>query len=75
MDLRQDGVDTLAIMPTGAGKSLTYQLAAMLRPSPTLVLSPLGAQQSTAQTVVGAMFLLANAVIARTTGDYFDAPA
>jgi ATP-dependent DNA helicase RecQ len=36
-----DGVDTLAIMPTGAGKSLTYQLAAMLRPSPTLVLSPL----------------------------------
>ena len=36
-----EGVDTLAIMPTGAGKSLTYQLAAMLRPSPTLVLSPL----------------------------------
>jgi len=35
------GDDTLAIMPTGAGKSLTYQLAAMLRPSPTLVLSPL----------------------------------
>jgi peptidoglycan/LPS O-acetylase OafA/YrhL len=41
----------------------------------TLFLSPLGAQQSTAQTAVGAMFLLANAVIARTTGDYFDAPA
>jgi ATP-dependent DNA helicase RecQ len=36
-----EGVDTLAVMPTGAGKSLTYQLAAMLRPSPTLVLSPL----------------------------------
>ncbi|HEX6724420.1 MAG TPA: ATP-dependent DNA helicase RecQ [Gaiella sp.] len=36
-----EGADTLAIMPTGAGKSLTYQLAAMLRPSPTLVLSPL----------------------------------
>ena len=36
-----DGRDTLALMPTGAGKSLTYQLAAMLRPSPTLVLSPL----------------------------------
>jgi len=35
------GEDTLAVMPTGAGKSLTYQLAAMLRPSPTLVLSPL----------------------------------
>ena len=28
-------------MPTSSGKSLTYQLAAMLRPTPTLVLSPL----------------------------------
>ncbi|WP_411276942.1 RecQ family ATP-dependent DNA helicase [Gaiella sp.] len=36
-----DGRDTLALMPTGSGKSLTYQLAAMLRPQPTLVLSPL----------------------------------
>ena len=36
-----DGRDTLALMPTGSGKSLTYQLAAMLRPEPTLVLSPL----------------------------------
>jgi ATP-dependent DNA helicase RecQ len=36
-----EGRDTLALMPTGSGKSLTYQLAAMLRPSPTLVLSPL----------------------------------
>ena len=35
------GRDTLALMPTGSGKSLTYQLAAMLRPQPTLVLSPL----------------------------------
>jgi ATP-dependent DNA helicase RecQ len=36
-----EGRDTLALMPTGSGKSLTYQLAAMLRPRPTLVLSPL----------------------------------
>ena len=36
-----EGHDTLALMPTGSGKSLTYQLAAMLRPTPTLVLSPL----------------------------------
>ena len=36
-----EGRDTLALMPTGSGKSLTYQLAATLRPEPTLVLSPL----------------------------------
>ena len=33
--------DVLAIMPTGAGKSLCYQLAALLRPGLTLVVSPL----------------------------------
>jgi ATP-dependent DNA helicase RecQ len=36
-----EGRDTLALMPTGSGKSLTYQLAAALRSEPTLVLSPL----------------------------------
>jgi ATP-dependent DNA helicase RecQ len=35
------GRDALALMPTGSGKSLPYQLTAMLRPSPTLVVSPL----------------------------------
>jgi peptidoglycan/LPS O-acetylase OafA/YrhL len=40
-----------------------------------LFLSPLGPQQNVAFTALGAMFISANAVIAGTTGGYFDAPA
>ncbi len=35
------GTPTLAVMPTGAGKSLTYQLPALLLPAATVVVSPL----------------------------------
>jgi ATP-dependent DNA helicase RecQ len=35
------GGRTIAVMPTGAGKSLTYQLPAMLLPQATVVVSPL----------------------------------
>jgi peptidoglycan/LPS O-acetylase OafA/YrhL len=40
-----------------------------------LVMSPLGPQQRVSETGLGAMALIANWVIASTTGGYFDAPA
>jgi superfamily II DNA helicase RecQ len=36
-----EGRDTLVIMPTGAGKSAIYQIAALMLPGPTVVVSPL----------------------------------
>ncbi|MFP4624174.1 MAG: DEAD/DEAH box helicase, partial [Gemmatimonadota bacterium] len=35
------GADCIAVMPTGAGKSLTFQLPARLLPGTVLVISPL----------------------------------
>lgn len=39
------GHDTLAVMPTGSGKSAIYQIAALLTPGSTVVVSPLVALQ------------------------------
>jgi ATP-dependent DNA helicase RecQ len=40
------GRDVLAVMPTGGGKSAIYELAGLLRPGPTVVISPLIALQT-----------------------------
>lgn len=39
IDALLSGRDTLAIMPTGAGKSVCYQIPALLLPGITLVIS------------------------------------
>lgn len=41
IDALAHGRDALGVMPTGAGKSLCYQVPAMLLPGVTLVISPL----------------------------------
>ncbi|MDQ1684101.1 MAG: ATP-dependent helicase RecQ [Frankiaceae bacterium] len=39
------GRDTLAVLPTGSGKSAIYQIAGLLRDGPTVIVSPLIALQ------------------------------
>src|ERR1700755_3399831 len=56
------GRDTLAIMPTGAGKSLCYQLPALHPQRTTVILSPLislmkGQENKLEDAVVGAIQL------------------
>ncbi len=41
VDAVASGEDVLAILPTGGGKSLCFQLPALLRPGLTVVISPL----------------------------------
>jgi ATP-dependent DNA helicase RecQ len=41
MEATLSGCDVLGIMPTGSGKSLTYQLPSLVLPRPTIVISPL----------------------------------
>ncbi len=48
------GCDTLAVMPTGSGKSAIYQIAGALIPGATVVVSPLIAlQRNQAEAIAG----------------------
>jgi ATP-dependent DNA helicase RecQ len=63
------GHNVLGVMPTGAGKSLCYQLTSLLRPGGTLVISPLIAlmkdQADSIANVAGLRVGLLNSSISR----------
>jgi ATP-dependent DNA helicase RecQ len=58
-----DGNDTLAVMPTGSGKSFIYQAAGTLLPGPTIVISPLIALQQDQVNAINSMHIGGAAVI------------
>ena len=65
-----EGYDTLVVMPTGAGKSLVYQLPAVMLPGLTVVVSPLIAlmkDQTDKLAEIGVDALVVNS--SQTTGE------
>ena len=56
------GRDVLAVLPTGAGKSAIYELAGLLRPGPTLIVTPLIALEDDQRAHVRAAGLSATVV-------------
>ena len=67
------GRDVLAIMPTGGGKSLCYQLPALTRPGVTLVISPLIALMRDQVRALRAAGVEAGALTSQTDRDEMDA--
>ena len=67
------GRDVLAIMPTGGGKSLCYQLPALARPGVTLVVSPLIALMRDQVLALKALGVEAGALTSSTDREEVDA--
>jgi ATP-dependent DNA helicase RecQ len=66
VDATLEGRDVLALLPTGGGKSLCYQLPALLRPGLTVVVSPLIAlmkDQVDAMTATGVAATFLNSTL------------
>jgi len=61
------GRDVLAVLPTGAGKSICYQVPALLAKGPTLVVSPLIALMTDQIAALGALGISAVAVTSMST--------
>ncbi|MBE0552452.1 MAG: DNA helicase RecQ [Rhodobacteraceae bacterium] len=67
------GQNTLAIMPTGGGKSLCFQLPALCRPGVTLVVSPLIALMRDQVRALRAAGVEAGALTSGNTGEETEA--
>ena len=72
------GHDTLAVMPTGSGKSAIYQIATVLIPGPTVIISPLLALQrdqaeSIAQQDLGEVAVLNSTIPTAERQETFEA--
>jgi ATP-dependent DNA helicase RecQ len=66
------GQDVLAILPTGGGKSLCFQLPALMRPGVTVVISPLIALMRDQVRALRAAGVAAGALTSGNTGDETD---
>src|SRR5512142_1244787 len=68
LDAVLKGQDALVVMPTGSGKSIIYQLPALMLPGLTVVVSPLIALMKDQQDKLAAQGVTALAMHSHLTG-------